>query len=81
MEKSDEMARVENKNELTRRQLVADLDAPDEAQAGEEELAAEALSQLKIRLVVAHRLAPRVVQLANDRIQNDHNGLENQLLL
>ena len=76
---SDDVTWIQQKNELPRGQLVADLDAPNETQAGEQELAAEPFPQLEIGVVVANAPLPRIEYFADESIGNDEHGLERQM--
>jgi hypothetical protein len=55
------MTWIKNEYQLSCRQLVAYFNAPNETKAGQQQLAAESLSQLQIRSVVAYRSSPRVI--------------------
>ena len=73
------MARIQQEDELPRGQLVADLDAPNETQAGEQELAAEPFPQLEIGIVVADAALPGIEDLTDERVGDEDERLERQM--
>ena len=75
----DHMARIHQEDELTSRELVADLNAPNETETRQQELTAESLTKLKIRIVVANAAIPRVEDLAYDGVRNNEYRLESQM--
>jgi len=76
LDKCDHMTWIENEYKLSSGQFVADLDAPYNAQTCQEQLATEPLAQLQVRLVVAHRTRPRIIQLKQERCSYNKNALE-----
>jgi len=69
---------IKNKNQLLSGQFKADLNAPDQTECRQQKLATEPFAQLKIWLVIAHRLVPGIIDFECCREYKDNECLKEE---